>query len=80
LWRVKPLKQPKTSGSLPACSCKRALWKRAAHEIQSPLVAAMGVSPLTSSTYPSNLMILYAVGYVLVALALALRHFNQRDL
>jgi Cu-processing system permease protein len=57
-----------------------ALWKRAAHEIQSLLVASLGVSPLSSSTYPSNLMILYAVGYLLAALALALRHFKQRDL
>jgi Cu-processing system permease protein len=57
-----------------------ALWKRAAHEIQSPLVASLGFSPLTSSTYPSNLMILYAVGFLLAALALALRHFNRRDL
>jgi Cu-processing system permease protein len=57
-----------------------ALWKRAAYEIQSPLVASLGVSPLSSSTYPSNLMIMYAVGYMLIALILALRHFKHRDL
>jgi Cu-processing system permease protein len=57
-----------------------ALWKRVAHEIQSPLVASLGVSPLSSSTYPSNLMIWYAVGYLSVALVLALRHFKRRDL
>lgn len=30
-----------------------ALWKRAAHEIQSPLVASLGFSPFASATYPS---------------------------
>lgn len=57
-----------------------ALWKRAAYELQSPLVAALGVSPFTSKTYPSTLMILYAVIYALVALILAVQQFKKRDL
>jgi ABC-type transport system involved in multi-copper enzyme maturation permease subunit len=57
-----------------------ALWKRAAHEMQSPLVAALGVSPFSSNTYPSVMMIAYAVLYLLAALALAVRLFNRRDL
>lgn len=57
-----------------------ALWKRAAHELQSPLVSALGVSPFTTRSYPSGVMILFAVLYLLVALALAVRHFNRRDL
>lgn len=57
-----------------------ALWKRAAHEIQSPLVASLGFSPFSSSTYPSLLMIFYALGYLIVALALAMSHFSKRDL
>jgi len=57
-----------------------ALWRRAAHEVQSPLISALGFSPFGSSTYPSNLMLIYAVGFLLVALALALRHFSHRDL
>jgi Cu-processing system permease protein len=57
-----------------------ALWKRAAHAVESPLTASLGFSPFSSSTYPSNLMILYAFGYLLVVLALALHHFSRRDL
>lgn len=57
-----------------------ALWKRAAHEIQSPLVAALGFSPFTSSVYPSTAMIYYAIVYMIAAFALAVRLFNQRDL
>ena len=57
-----------------------AIWKRAAFEMQSPLVAALGVSPFTSSSVPSPLMMGYALLYLLAALALALRQFKRRDL
>jgi ABC-type transport system involved in multi-copper enzyme maturation permease subunit len=57
-----------------------ALWKRAAHELESSLVAAIGVSPFSSRTYPSMAMILYAALYLSVILALAVRQFNRRDL
>ena len=57
-----------------------ALWKRAAHEIQSPLVAAIGFSPFTSSVYPCNMMLAYAGLYLLVALILAIRRFQRSDL
>jgi Cu-processing system permease protein len=57
-----------------------ALWKRAAHELQSPLVAVLGVSPFASGSYPSMIMIFYAVAYILIAFALAVRLFNARDL
>jgi hypothetical protein len=48
--------------------------------MQSPLVAALGVSPFTSSSVPSPLMLVYAALYLLAALALALRQFKRRDL
>ena len=57
-----------------------ALWKRAAHEIQSPLVAALGVSPFSSGSYPNMAMIIYSVLYLMVILSLAVRLFNRRDL
>ena len=57
-----------------------ALWKRAAHELQSPLVAALGFSPFSSAYYPSLLMVAYAVLYTVIALTLAVLFFNQRDL
>jgi Cu-processing system permease protein len=57
-----------------------ALWKRAAHELQSPLVAVLGVSPFASSTYPSTIMILYAALYIFIAFGFAVRQFDRRDL
>jgi ABC-type transport system involved in multi-copper enzyme maturation permease subunit len=57
-----------------------AVWKRAAYEMQSPLVAAMGFSPFSASSAPSTIMILYAMLYTLVVLSLAVRTFTRRDL
>lgn len=57
-----------------------ALWKRAAHELQSPLVAALGFSPFASGSYPSLVMIFYAVFYMCVIIGLAFYSFNRRDL
>jgi Cu-processing system permease protein len=57
-----------------------ALWRRAAHELQSPLVSALGVSPFSSGSYPSTLMIVYAALYAGMALFLAVSKFNRRDL
>jgi ABC-type transport system involved in multi-copper enzyme maturation permease subunit len=57
-----------------------ALWRRAAHELQSPLVAVLGISPFSSGSYPSMMMIYYAVAYIIVAFVLAVRQFNARDL
>ncbi len=57
-----------------------ALWRRAASELQSPLVAALGFSPFSSTSVPSNAMIVYAGIYLLVVIALAIQLFNTRDL
>ncbi len=57
-----------------------ALWKRAAHELQSPLVAALGFSPFSSVYYPSLLMVAYAVLYAVIVITLAVLLFNKRDL
>lgn len=57
-----------------------AMWRRAAFEMQSPLVGAMGVSPFSGSSAPSLVMVGYAVVYLLVALLLAMRRFSKRDL
>lgn len=57
-----------------------ALWRRAAYEMQSPLVAAVGFSPFFSSSVPSIAMVIYAIFYLAVALLLSLRMFNKRDL
>ena len=57
-----------------------ALWKRIAHELQSPLISALGFSPFTTTSYPSTAMIIYSAGYLFVMLILAIRHFQRRDL
>ncbi|HZD58006.1 MAG TPA: ABC transporter permease [Anaerolineales bacterium] len=57
-----------------------ALWKRAAFEMQSPMVRALGFSPFSSPSVPSPVMIWYAVLYTLLALTLAIRLFSKRDL
>ncbi len=57
-----------------------ALWKRAAHELQSALVNALGISPFSAGAYPSLPMIIYAVLYFFLAIFLAIRLFQKRDL
>jgi ABC-type transport system involved in multi-copper enzyme maturation permease subunit len=57
-----------------------AMWRRAAFEMQSPLVGAMGVSPFNSSSAPSLVMVGYAVVYLGVVLLLAMQRFSKRDL
>lgn len=57
-----------------------ALWKRAAVEIQSPVMGALGFTPFTSRFYPSDAMIVYALVYLGIIFALAVRRFSQRDL
>jgi Cu-processing system permease protein len=57
-----------------------ALWKRAAFEMQSPMVTALGFSPFTASSMPSLIMVLYGMVYAVLALLLAINFFNRRDL
>jgi ABC-type transport system involved in multi-copper enzyme maturation permease subunit len=57
-----------------------ALWKRAAFEMQSPLVSALGFSPFSASSMPSLVMVFYGMIYAILALLLAIRLFNNRDL
>lgn len=57
-----------------------ALWRRAAYRMQPPLLGAMGVSPFSSATVPSLIMILYAGMYAMAAVLLAQVLFERRDL
>jgi Cu-processing system permease protein len=56
------------------------LWRRAAFEMQTPFAGLLGVSPFGASSVPSPLMVGYAVAYLLVALWLAIRTFQKRDI
>lgn len=57
-----------------------ALWRRAAFEMQSPLVAAVGFSPFSAPSVPSPVMVIYGTLYASAALLLAIRKFGRRDL
>ena len=57
-----------------------ALWRRAAFEMQSPISAALGVSPFGTTSVPSPLMIGYAVVYLVLTLMSAVSIFKNRDL
>lgn len=59
-----------------------ALWRRAAYEMTSVLLRSFGISagPFAVLSVPSYAMIIYAVLYLLAALAVALWQFNSRDL
>ena len=56
------------------------LWRRAAFEMQSPISAAIGMSPFGTISVPSPLMIGYAIIYLILMLMMAVSVFNHRDL
>jgi hypothetical protein len=57
-----------------------ALWRRAAFEMQSPLVTGANLSPFSGASVPSPLMIWYAVCFSAAFLCLAVYRFERRDL
>ncbi|HEV3277237.1 MAG TPA: ABC transporter permease [Terriglobia bacterium] len=56
------------------------LWRRAAFEMQSPIVGALNISPFSNASVPSTAMIGYAAVYMVLVLAFAVRRFGRRDL
>jgi len=56
------------------------LWRRAAFEMQSPIVGALNISPFSNASVPSAAMIVYAGLYMLAIGFLAGRRFGRRDL
>lgn len=57
-----------------------ALWRRAAFEMQSPLVTELNRSPFSAASIPSPLMIGYAAVFAAAFLCVALYRFERRDL
>lgn len=57
-----------------------ALWRRAAFEMQSPLVTASNLSPFSGASVPSGFMVAYAAVFAATCLGLALYRFEKRDL
>lgn len=57
-----------------------AVWRRATFEMQSALGAALQMTPFVTLSVPNLLMVGYAVVYLLVALTVAVRVFQSRDM
>lgn len=56
------------------------IWRRASFEMQSSFTRSLQFSPFSNVSTPSGAMVGYAVGYLLVALIVAIYHFHRRDL
>jgi ABC-type transport system involved in multi-copper enzyme maturation permease subunit len=56
------------------------LWRRAAYLLQPTVIGSTGFSPFSAFSVPSPAMVIYAMLYAGLALLLALRSFNRRDL
>src|SRR5512145_796974 len=56
------------------------LWRRAAYEMQTPLASTLGLSPFGAFSVPSLLMIVYAIFYFGIVLAIAINTFKHRDI
>ena len=57
-----------------------AIWRRATFEMQTALGAVMQMTPFVTLSVPNLLMMAYAVLYLLVALVVAVRIFDNRDM
>ena len=56
------------------------LWQLAAHHMQPPIMRDINVTPFSPASVPSPAMVAWAVGYLLLVLAVAVRLFDSRDL
>ncbi len=57
-----------------------AMWRLAAFLMQPPLVRGLANGPFSTNSAPSSAMVAWSIGYVLLALGLAVYSFNRRDL
>jgi Cu-processing system permease protein len=57
-----------------------ALWRRATFMMQSPLSSALQMTPFSTLSVPSALMVVYAFLYLLAMLWLAISAFQHRDI
>ena len=56
------------------------LWQLAASHMQPSILRELGASPFSPVSVPSAAMIYWALGYILVVLAIGVRWFNRRTL
>jgi Cu-processing system permease protein len=57
-----------------------ALWRRAIYMMQTPLSSALQMTPFSTLSVPSVLMVVYAFIYLLAMLWLAISTFQRRDM
>ncbi len=60
-----------------------ALWRRAAYDMTPPIAQVLGAAfsgPMLTVSVPSELQVFYAIGYLVVILAIGVRAFARRDL
>lgn len=57
-----------------------AVWNKASGEMVSGILGIVGMTPFTSGSQPSTLMIVYAVLYLTTMLGIAIWQFGKRDL
>ena len=57
-----------------------AIWRRAAFEMQTSVATILQMSPFTTISVPSVVMVVYALFYLLGTLAIAVRVFQNRDI
>jgi len=57
-----------------------AIWQLAASQMQPSIMRELGNSPFSPLSVPSVAMVIWAVGYILVALAIGVRSFGRRAL
>lgn len=57
-----------------------ALWQLAAYNMQPALMRDLTITPLSPISVPSNLMIVWAAGYIFLIMLLGLWSFRTRDL
>lgn len=57
-----------------------ALWHLAAYTMQPPIMRDVNFTPFSAGAVPSRLMLVWAAGYLVVMLCIALRLLRSRDL
>lgn len=56
------------------------LWRLAAYHLQPPIARDLQDTPFSSASVPNGTMVIWAVGFVIVAMCIGLRQFQRRPL
>jgi Cu-processing system permease protein len=57
-----------------------ALWHLAAYHMQPAIIRDLGITPFSPASVPSDWMVVWAVGYVVVVMLFGIAQFQGRDL